>query len=711
MWRSGGTDDVATGATRRRRVRGFVLVALAAAATSTAAGAPEAAPSDPATAPLVRLSWDDDPATTMTIRWRPAGDAAAEVRWRPAGSDEWSTASAEPVDGGSGDVVARASGLAPDTRYEYEIDGGTAVGTFRTAAVDGGFSVAFVADTGIAGRADGLTVATEEVIAAIAAMDPLAVLGGGDFGYFNSDARYRSDQEAGRDAFIDMLAPIASTRPFLPAWGNHEVLLEEDVAEWAARFSTPSGDAAGTSYSFDIAGVHFVALLAYEKALDDATAAWLDADLAAATARGVRTIVPYFHRNTYGNGTVHPPSPSLGRQLDRIFEPYDVQVVLNAHDQSFERTFPMRAEERVGTDRSCIVDGTGITWVKVSPGGKLSNENWDFSEFDGPVPSPEIAVRQRGLHHFAVVNVGADDSIEVVTYGLDPAWSEPIVVDRFRVAASCPPDLSFATQPALVQAERTADGLLDDGGGEPGIDPISVRLVGDAEATLTSDADWAAVAPGAAPGSFTVTIDADALPVGTSAATLTALAPDGRTATQAVVVAVPGSDAPGELVLFGGPDRAASVPLDGATVRDELHVAFATSDRRADVSAVRFELDGEKMRLDQTVPFDLVGGDRFAEPFDTSALPDGTHRLRAVVVDGTGRTTVTTAVFELVNDDPDAEVTGFPEPDEPAQILAPVVQSSSSWWSSAAGLLTIVVLAGLIVGAAAFGLSRRRTAS
>ena len=55
--------------------------------------------------------------------------------------------------------------------------------------------------------------------------------------------------------------------------------------------------------------------------------------------------------------------------------------MLTAHDQNYERSFPLAgtldAQHRpmvTTTNRSCYSMNEGVTWVKVSPAGKMSNK-------------------------------------------------------------------------------------------------------------------------------------------------------------------------------------------------------------------------------------------------------------------------------------------------------------------------------------------------
>ena len=699
------------------------VVGLALGVTMSTAHAQTPAPPPPAVE-QVRLSWVGDSATTMTVRWRGVSQDG-RARARAVGSSAWNEvqATALPIGSSTGhDLEVTFTGLQPGTEHEYQVaDGGVWSDLYQfhtTSGLGAPVTVAFVADTGIPGRLDGLAAGTAEVLQAIDELDPTLVLGGGDYAYFDSDSRFATQSDA-MDAWLRSVESVTTDRPFMPTYGNHEVLLQEQVDAWVARFATPEGDAGRTSYSFDVDGVHFVALLAFEGVLSPATMSWLAADLDAARNRGVRAIIPYMHRNVYGNGTVHDPSPSLGRQLAALFEWYDIDVVLTAHDQSFERTFPLAKGDPTTNARRCYTKADGITWVKTSPGGKLSNISGGFSGYSATPPSPEIAVRENALHHFSTVTVTGSE-IEVITYGVVGDGSPPIVVDRFDYKANCAPEFSFTTPPAILDvAEQAAQ-------------TVSVNVsVPDPAVTWSSNVPWLTVTAEPQPGSALVALDAAQLSVGTHVALVRAeLA--GYDPTTLLVVARVGVPLPtGQLVSFSDPNRASYETLDGAVLPDSPLLGLVPDQP---LVGVRFTLDGVPLRDEGTAPFDVGGG-------GASTLDDGLHTLEATLTTASGATSTLRAEFTVATvcvgvvctTDPSTSVVAGapPAPTAPAtasatsaptatpsnrsldapigaplSTLAPMVASAGQsspatggdWWSKWPTLMVAVALVGLVVG-------------
>jgi hypothetical protein len=163
----------------------------------------------------------------------------------------------------------------------------------------------------VAGDMRGYVGATEfgGVLAALAA------IGAGDFLVSPGDI----DPPAAVRTAIDQTLGVGF--PWFPVVGNHEAETAADMAylrgygvadqlSAATGFTPGPGVAAGTTYSFDAGGAHFVVLNEYfDGAVDDlmpadaelagdvssALLAWLDADLTAAAARSPRWVFVVGH--------------------------------------------------------------------------------------------------------------------------------------------------------------------------------------------------------------------------------------------------------------------------------------------------------------------------------------------------------------------------------------------------------------------------------
>ncbi len=287
----------------------------------------------------------------------------------------------------------------------------------------------FLADTGIAGRADGLSDGTTRVVYQVRDAAPHFVLGGGDYAYRSTDPRLRSGQEAVR-AWLEEVEPIATGRPLMLQYGNHEVGLGERHRDWAVHFPQLRTLLTGRSrsYSFDAGPCHVTAFYAPTEDISPDEVAWLWQDLDAARARGCRWSVVFQHQPLLAHGSSHPADGTVERALARVLQHHRVDLHLSAHDQNYERTHPVTWAGDGEAQVACRPEpgsparypqGAGVVLAKVSPSGKRSDRGGDFSRLPRELP-PVVAVADDAAHHFAVVDVD-DARLELTTYAISGA--------------------------------------------------------------------------------------------------------------------------------------------------------------------------------------------------------------------------------------------------------------------------------------------------
>ncbi len=560
------------------RLRVAVIATVAAWA---AALAPQPAlAAEPTPPDQVHLAWTGDPATTLTVVWRTRLTSSPHtVRYRGAGDSEWLVATGAARPSGTAGTLHETvvSGLSPATRYEYQVPGDSgawsSVFETRTAPLTGKpaeFDVVYYADTGLIGRTDGLATGTRQAIDAIAALRPLAVLPGGDYAYFNTDKRFGT-LENSIDAWFNQQQPILSRSPAMPTYGNHEVLLGESYDAWARRFPTPSGTDGRRLYSFDIGDVHFVSVFAVaeQHPLTSSQLRWLEQDIAAANAAGASWVVPYMHVSAFADGFSHPSNLALRAQLGPVFERLGVKLVLASHDQSYERTYPLRgvpqAIERTSSGLHCYGPSDGVTWAKVSPAGKLSNKTGSFSRFRTMPPPSWTAFRDDQMHHFAHLRVGPG-RLRLEVKGFTGTGAPPVVLDAFEYRADgC--ELSFS--PTAVSFEAVA--------GDPAPPDARVTLStpdGVARAvTVSDDAEWLTVTPSSAatPIELSLRVDPRRVGAGRHTAHVTAMSGDTSLVLPVTLVVVPRDGARTDAGGGGGasPDRGQRADVAWARVADK----------------------------------------------------------------------------------------------------------------------------------------------
>lgn len=400
------------------------------------------APSENASPGFVYIGWGDDPTSTLIVNWQvetPVHDP--QIEFRPAGTDAWQQAAAQQTPTPGNGVLYRAAltELTPNTAYEYRTGAGETYMVQTAPAGPSDYYFVFFCDTGLIGRPDKLTTGTVQVRDAIRVVDPLFLLGGGDYAYGNKDGRYTVMAEAG-DEWFRQWQSVLPYYPFFPQYGNHEILLTETFEDWGPRFYVPNSQAEGRYYSFDVGDVHYTSVFVpdYRVLPDQAQLDWLDQDLAAARSAGARWLIVFLHSAIYGCGISHPSKPQLTKLLTPYFDKHKVDLVLSGHDQSYERTFALRhdGETPVVTQSSLdtYTQGNGVIYAKVSPSGKQSEISKDFSKFTQE-QQPFMARRDDTAHHYAVVNVTARGALEVEVYSIAPHGTQSTLFDAFTITA------------------------------------------------------------------------------------------------------------------------------------------------------------------------------------------------------------------------------------------------------------------------------------
>jgi hypothetical protein len=600
----------------------------------------------------VHLSWTKEPSTTLTVVWRTLQTSTPHVvEYRPAGTSAWLTATGSArVSGTTGTLhEVTLENLSPSTTYEYRVrgDGSSWSDVFsaRTAPPRGpaDFDAIYVADTGIAGRTDGLTTGTLQVVDEIARLDPDLVLLGGDYAYFNTETRFATLDDA-IDAWFNQMQEVGARSPMMVSYGNHETLLSERFEDWAPRFATPEGWSSRRAYSFDVGDVHFVSIFAVSDTggLTSGQLTWIEQDIAAASAAGARWVVPFFHVSPFSDGKNHPSNLQLRAQLGPLFERLGVKIAIASHDQAYERSYPLvgvpSSTRATTTAKRCYTSSDGVTWVKVSPGGKLSNKNEGFSQFATSPPPSWTAFRHNTAHHFARLRVSAGGTLGLDTYAVTGDGSPPVIIDSFEYRlGSCPPELTL--DKTQLEFNVAADGTASQS--------LSVARAGGGAAafTVSDNASWLSVTPqsGTTPATLQVTAAAAGLAAGQHTGTITVSATGATPATAAAALNVHG------IVMSTSPDRSAPVPLDSRTVAGRIYVYTLP---HAGPTQVRFWLDdpamaGTPRKVENGAPWDFAGtaSDGSALPFDTSKLTPGQHTITAAIDVPGGATIVTDATF------------------------------------------------------------------
>lgn len=161
---------------------------------------------------------------------------------------------------------------------------------------------------------------------------------------------------------------------FKGALGNHDV---GDESTYAKDF----GQSGPWYYSFNNHGIHFVAINT-ETSFGPGSAQYkfVSNDLASASSDNtVKWIVVFFHRPMYTSPSHHAPLTVLRDAYHPLFDKYGVDLVLQAHNHNYQRTFPISYNSKnpsspilTSTEKITYNDPTGQIYTEVGTGGQSS---------------------------------------------------------------------------------------------------------------------------------------------------------------------------------------------------------------------------------------------------------------------------------------------------------------------------------------------------
>lgn len=269
-------------------------------------------------------------------------------------------------------------------------EGDAVTGSFRApVAPDTAFRLGWLADT--------MFPQADESVTTLAAQAPDLVLHGGDI-------TYQANPFDTWNRMMHGMAPAFRTAPSHFCVGNHEFESDDEIVVQYERLFAGQGDAGGTSRYFALTyGCARILCIDTEsgdlRTMDEPQIAWLDAELAAASADpDVRSIIVGFHRPTYTLSRHAPGDTGVRDLLHSRFVAHGVRLVLMGHAHSYERF--------VVDGVNYVVDGGG--------GALLYDPEEERAEVEAARPGePDLRVAVSMSHGVTVVDVAPDGALSL----------------------------------------------------------------------------------------------------------------------------------------------------------------------------------------------------------------------------------------------------------------------------------------------------------
>jgi acid phosphatase type 7 len=312
--------------------------------------------------PALYLTWQRDPASTMTVHWQVEDEAKTELFFRKSGTADWKTAAGTSIPLPSSARIVHTvelTGLEQDTHYEFCFWPGERRFKFLTAPKKLDRPVRFVTGGDVYHEREWMDLMNELA----GKLDPLFVVIGGDLAY--SFERANTDEKMERwYAFWDSWKSKALTAegrliPMLVTIGNHEArgFYKQTPAQapaFYAQFSMPGPQ------GYNVLDFGWLSLLLLDSGithpLDGAQLTWLERTLA--NRKKVPHVIPVYHMPAYPSFRPYNEEGGIDGEVRRlwapVFEKAGIRVAFENHDHAYKRTHPIRDGK---------IDSKGITYL------------------------------------------------------------------------------------------------------------------------------------------------------------------------------------------------------------------------------------------------------------------------------------------------------------------------------------------------------------
>lgn len=252
------------------------------------------------------------------------------------------------------------------------ITNANAIGT-QAVLLEENHSTSSVKDLRIAAAGDwGCKPATQSTASLINSKNPDLVLGLGDYSYENDTG-----------CWLKIVSPFISKMKIVIGEHDFDTQNNSRLQTYVNQFNMSN-----PYYSFNKGHVHFLALSSIIpfnneslqfKLLRDETAQreFVSNDLYYASQnKSIDWIIVYMYRPMYTSPSQHGPQEMLRDIYQPLFDYYGVDLVLQAHNHNYQRSYPLRfnhtnSSDPVITDRntSVYIDPKGTIFTVVGTGG------------------------------------------------------------------------------------------------------------------------------------------------------------------------------------------------------------------------------------------------------------------------------------------------------------------------------------------------------
>ncbi|MFZ0405167.1 MAG: metallophosphoesterase [Nitrososphaeraceae archaeon] len=222
-----------------------------------------------------------------------------------------------------------------------------------------GFNFAAVGDMGC-------SPLTEKIINDINNKSPEVILALGDLSYQRDNA----------DCWLNIVAPVEPKLKIV--LGDHDYDSDSVLKQYKNHFNMSQ-----EYYSFNYENVHFIAL-ATEIPFDINSSQFnfVKNDLEAASKNpDINWTIVYSYRPQYSSPSEHPGNNFLRDLYHPLFQKYNVDIILQAHNHNYQRTYPINynnesSSSPVVTDNDIesYKDPAGQVYVTVGTGGSVLHD-------------------------------------------------------------------------------------------------------------------------------------------------------------------------------------------------------------------------------------------------------------------------------------------------------------------------------------------------